>query len=94
MAVNVIRELLVSLGVNVTPKTKKEIRAYNEQITKLKGQMEDVAQVALRMGTALAGAVVVSWRPRQGPVGANRTQHTCGHPLLARTKVPRRCRQA
>ena len=39
MAANVIRELLVRLGVQVDPKTKKQVADYDRAIEGLKRQM-------------------------------------------------------
>lgn len=58
MAVNVIRELLVRLGVQVNPKSKAELRAYNDALERVKGTMEDVGRAAARTTTALVGAAV------------------------------------
>lgn len=55
---NVIRELLVALGVKVDPKSKKELKAYDKAIDDVKDKMEAAAGWALRLGVALAGAVV------------------------------------
>lgn len=57
-AKNVIRELLVRLGVTVDPATKQDIKKYEQAIDRIKGQVEDLAGAALGAGAALAGMLL------------------------------------
>lgn len=55
---NVIRELLVALGVKVDPQTKRDLKKFDEDIDRVKGDLETFAESARTAGKWLATALV------------------------------------
>lgn len=57
---NIIRDLFVQLGVKVDPGSKKEVKAYEKAIEKVKDQLEDLAGWTLKAAVGLTGFLVAA----------------------------------